>query len=198
MNYCCNCGKKLIARWLPSQARERQVCSACNTIHYDNPKILVVCVIIWRDRIVFCRRAHEPAKGYWNLPTGFVEAHETLEEAAARELLEEVGLRIASENFALYAVANLPHMNQIHVLFSAEVSHEPTLSPGMESLDARLVSEAELSSIEIAYVDVLGAHFSNLFRRLRARDFSVISMTLRPRDEAAALERDAGNPTCGH
>lgn len=135
---------------------------------------------------MFCRRANEPAMGCWNLPTGFVEAYETLEEAAARELLEEVGLRIASADLALYSIANLPHMNQIHVLYSAELLQEPLLVPGVESLDARLVSEAELPTIEIAYFDVLSAHFSNLFRRLRDRDFSVISMTLRPRDDSAA------------
>jgi ADP-ribose pyrophosphatase YjhB (NUDIX family) len=44
--------------------------------------VLVAWFMYWRDRIICCCRAEEPSKGYWCPPVGYVEAGETLEEAA--------------------------------------------------------------------------------------------------------------------
>jgi 8-oxo-dGTP diphosphatase len=45
-------------------------------------------------RVLLARRAHEPLKGEWSLPGGAVEVGETLEEAVAREILEETGVGV--------------------------------------------------------------------------------------------------------
>jgi 8-oxo-dGTP diphosphatase len=46
------------------------------------------------NKILFIKRGHEPFKGFYGLPAGFVEKNETVEEAAVREAKEETGLRI--------------------------------------------------------------------------------------------------------
>jgi ADP-ribose pyrophosphatase YjhB (NUDIX family) len=60
----------------------------------SHPIIGVGAVVIAQGRIVLVKRAHEPLKGEWNLPGGGVELGETLQEACAREVLEETGLEV--------------------------------------------------------------------------------------------------------
>lgn len=51
-------------------------------------------VVVRDDTVLLLRRGHAPKKGYVDIPGGFMEARETFEGAARRELLEETGLRL--------------------------------------------------------------------------------------------------------
>ena len=182
MRYCTNCGAPLIRRSLAQESRERDVCTSCETVHYDNPKVLVACLVHRFDRIVVCRRAVDPAAGRWFPPIGFVESGETLEEAAVRELQEETGLSLSPSTMILYGVANLPHMNQIYVAFRAELHSDPELVAGFESLDVGLFTENEIPLLELAFNDMANSFLPNFFRGLRSSDFRVHSVTLRPEE----------------
>ena len=65
--------------------RERLVCADCGHIAYENPKIVVGSVATLGERLLLCRRAIEPRKGFWTLPAGYLELHETPEDGARRE-----------------------------------------------------------------------------------------------------------------
>jgi 8-oxo-dGTP diphosphatase len=69
------------------------------TYTYPRPAITVDIVIFTiRDgclQVLLIQRGEEPFKGSWALPGGFVRIHESLEEAAARELEEETGINQA-------------------------------------------------------------------------------------------------------
>ena len=85
MNFCNDCGQKVIQNIPENDNRLRYVCSACDLIHYQNPNIVagVLPLIVDSDgveKILLCRRAIEPRHGYWTLPAGFMENEESLEE----------------------------------------------------------------------------------------------------------------------
>ena len=62
---------------------------------YPTRPLLAVSVAIWRqDRALLVRRARAPLASIWSFPGGVVEIGERLEEAAAREVHEETGLRV--------------------------------------------------------------------------------------------------------
>lgn len=67
-------------------------CNDCGFVMYVNPSAAVaVFVINKNNELLVCVRAKDPAKGTLDLPGGFVDEHETAEEAARRELMEELG-----------------------------------------------------------------------------------------------------------
>jgi ADP-ribose pyrophosphatase YjhB (NUDIX family) len=172
----------LVRKVLPEDTRERLVCSACGTIHYQNPKVLVWCYAYWGKSLVLCRRALEPERGYWAPPAGFVEQGETLEEAAARELHEEVGLNIAPSRMALYKVVSVPHMSQIYVGFRTELLECPKFNIGPEALEARLFEESEFPLAELAYQYMadLGDP-TQIYRYIHSGEFPITSTVLRRR-----------------
>jgi ADP-ribose pyrophosphatase YjhB (NUDIX family) len=105
INYCSNCGMRLVAGLLPTEDRERLACPGCGFIAYVNPR-LVVTVIPVTDagEAVLLRRGIEPGYGTWAQPGGFLEVDETVAEAAIRETLEETGLLVQpGELIGLYS-----------------------------------------------------------------------------------------------
>ncbi|MEM1193695.1 MAG: NUDIX hydrolase, partial [Pseudomonadota bacterium] len=75
--------------------RERSQCGHCGFIDYQNPKIVTGVVATWEDKILLCKRAIEPRKGFWTLPAGYLELNESTEEGAIREAWEEARARLA-------------------------------------------------------------------------------------------------------
>jgi len=135
----------------PGDDRERLTCPDCGFIAYENPKMVAGSVVSVGDRIMLCRRAIEPRKGYWTLPAGFLELHETPEEGAKREAWEEARARIAID--ALLAVYSVPRISQVQLIYRATLA-EPGFEPGPESLEVALFDWAEIPWSELAFPSV--------------------------------------------
>ena len=151
MKYCSNCGAPVTRKVPPGDTLPRYVCDGCNTIHYQNPRIIVGCIPEWENQILLCRRAIEPRYGLWTVPAGFMENGETTFQGAARETLEEANARV--EVGALYAMYNIPHINQVYVLFRARML-DLDFSAGAETLEARLFDEADIPWDQLAFATV--------------------------------------------
>jgi len=148
MNFCSHCGQPVTLRIPDGDTLPRHVCDACGTIHYQNPKIVTGCIPEWEDRLLLCRRAIEPRRGLWTLPAGFMENGETTAEGAARETLEEALARVEIDR--LYALFNIPHINQVYLMFRARLL-DLEFAPGPESLEVALFREDEIPWQELAF-----------------------------------------------
>jgi 8-oxo-dGTP diphosphatase len=92
INFCPRCGAPVIQA--QRYGRIRPVCPSCGWIYFADPKVAVAILVQKDDQILLVRRANDPRRGLWTLPAGFVDAGEDPVQAAAREALEETGLRV--------------------------------------------------------------------------------------------------------
>lgn len=148
MNFCSQCGERVEQRIPAGDNRERYVCTACGTIHYQNPLIIAGCLPIYNDRVLLCRRAIEPRLGYWTLPAGFMENGESTEAAALRETLEEACAEVEIQS--LYTLTSIVHVNQVQMIYLARLP-VPKFAPSEESLEVRLFAEDEIPWDELAF-----------------------------------------------
>ena len=151
MKFCSDCGAAVSLKIPAGDSLPRYVCDACATIHYQNPKMIVGCIAEWENRILLCRRAIEPRMGLWTVPAGFMENGETTAQGASRETLEEANARV--EVGPLYAMYNIPHINQVYILFRARLL-DLDFSAGTESLEVKLFDEADIPWEQIAFATV--------------------------------------------
>ena len=151
IKFCNSCGAKVTHRIPEGDLLERAVCDACNLVHYQNPKIVVGCLPTRGNRILMCRRAIEPRYGLWTLPAGYMENNESASEGAAREAMEEANARVEIED--LYTVYSIPHISQVYMMFRARLL-DADVSPGIESLEVKLVDESEIPWDQLAFAMV--------------------------------------------
>jgi ADP-ribose pyrophosphatase YjhB (NUDIX family) len=148
MNFCSHCGQPVTLEIPAGDHLPRHVCKACGIIHYRNPKLVVGCVPEHEGRILICRRAIEPRRGYWTIPAGFMENDETLQQAAARECQEEALAEV--QIGSLLVVAQVLSAQQVHVFFRAHLP-SPSFGAGPESLEVELIEPGDISWADIAF-----------------------------------------------
>ena len=148
IKHCRQCGAAVAYVVPADDNRERAVCSACKTIHYENPLNVVGTVPVWGEQVLLCKRAIEPRYGFWTLPAGFMELGETLADGAIRETVEEAGAKIELQD--LFTVMNVVRVGQVHLFYRARMI-DATLDPGPETLEARLFHEHEIHWTEFAF-----------------------------------------------
>jgi len=149
IQHCTACGSAVTYR-LPDDGdtRERAVCNACHTTHYENPLNVVGTVPVWGNQVLLCKRNIEPRLGKWTLPAGFMELNETVAEGAARETVEEAGAQFEMQE--LFAMMNVTRVGQVHFFYRARLTSDQ-FDPGHETQEARLFAEHEIPWDEIAF-----------------------------------------------
>ena len=176
MKFCSNCGSAVALKIPPGDSLPRHVCDGCGTIHYQNPKMIVGCIAEWENRILLCRRAIEPRHGLWTVPAGFMENGETTAQGAVRETLEEANARV--EIGPLYAMYNIPHINQVYILFRARLL-DLDFSAGAETLEARLFDEADIPWDALAFATVRNT-LTHYYADRKAGNYSFHLGTIEP------------------
>jgi ADP-ribose pyrophosphatase YjhB (NUDIX family) len=152
IQHCRQCGASVVYR-LPDDGdtKPRAVCSACSTVHYENPLNVVGTVPVWGPdggQVLLCLRNIEPRRGKWTLPAGFMELGETTAEGAHRETIEEAGAVI--ELGPLFTLMNVARVGQVHLYYRARLLSEQ-FAPGIETIEARLFTEEQIPWDDIAF-----------------------------------------------
>ena len=148
VSYCLICGTQLEARH--QEDRERPTCPACGFIHYLDPKVEVA-VVLGDDRgVLLGRRCIDPGRGRWSFPAGYVNRGEVLEEAAAREVLEELGVSVRLTGLVgVYSERGEP---VVLVVYAGEII------AGYPEPDGREVSEVRRFAVDALPDDLAFPH----------------------------------------
>lgn len=134
LGYCTHCACALELRL--HEDRERPTCPACGFVVYLDPKVAVAVVLGDERGILLGRRNIDPKRGAWSFPAGYVNRGEVLEEAAAREVWEEMGVRPRLTGLVgAYSAENEP---VIVLVYAADLPRDAEPRPdGHEITDVR-------------------------------------------------------------
>lgn len=101
--FCPKCGSD---KFTENNVKSKK-CEKCGFVYYFNSCAATVAVIINENKeLLVATRAHEPVKGTFDLPGGFVDMYETGEESVSREVREETGLNVEEVKY-LFSVPNI-------------------------------------------------------------------------------------------
>ncbi|SRR6056297_341520 len=132
--------------------QQRLVCNHCGFVNYENPKIVVGSVATWEDQILLCKRAIEPRIGYWTLPAGYLEQHESPQCGARREAWEEARAQLEIDQLlATYAITRI---SQVQLIYRARLQ-TPEVAAGPESQEVGLFKWEEIPWDKLAFPSVL-------------------------------------------
>lgn len=148
MKFCSNCGQAVVFKAVEGDAIPRYVCEHCDIVHYLNPKIITGALPLWEDKVLLCKRGIAPRIGFWNVPGGYMENGEAVEDGAAREVREETTSNV--KIIGLHTVYSIPKINQVYMHFLADLE-ALDFQPTPESLEVQLFTEEEIPWKEIAF-----------------------------------------------
>ncbi|KAG6545691.1 hypothetical protein Mapa_012876 [Marchantia paleacea] len=151
ITFCPRCGGTTEKKVPDGEHELRVVCTVCSAIHYENPKMVVGCLVEHENQILLCKRSIEPSYGLWTLPAGYMEIGESAAEGAARETREEACAEV--EVLGLFAHLDIPIIGQSYIIFRAQLKN-PHFAPGPESLECELFNLDELPFDKLAFSSI--------------------------------------------
>ena len=144
----CSCVNHITTKIPNGDNQLREVCTKCDKVYYQNPKIIAGVLPLYENKILLCRRAIEPKQGFWTIPGGFMECQETVKQAALREAKEEAG--IVPTLGPLHTVYDIPHLGQVYMLFLGYCTTD-FYELGSETLECLWVTYEHIPWSEIAF-----------------------------------------------
>jgi ADP-ribose pyrophosphatase YjhB (NUDIX family) len=152
--FCPQCGGSLEKRLIKEGEPPRLVCTRCGFVFYIDPKLAAIAVVPLDGGVVLVRRGIDPGYGLWVVPGGFVDVGERVEEAVARETLEETHLSVRVER--LLNVYSYRDSTTVVVGYLAQYLGGE-LAAGDETLEARVFGLDEIPWEEIPFRSTRGA-----------------------------------------
>ena len=147
IKYCSNCGDKLEVRVVYEE--ERKACPSCPFVHWGNYSVSVGALVIKDEKMLLVRRKHDPGKGKWTNPGGFIEQTELIEQSAVREVLEETGVTTKVKSIVM--LGDYPgRVHNIYIGFLMEYVDGQPQPDEVEVDEADFFSLEEMASMDVA------------------------------------------------
>ncbi len=153
--FCPKCGSK---HFVENNFKSKR-CEDCGFIYYFNSSSATVAVIINpNNELLVGTRAFDPAKGTFDLPGGFVDMDESLEEAVIREVKEETNLDVVEAKY-LFSIPNLYVYSGFQVettdaFFLCKVDNTSNLKAEDDVAKLEFIKLEELDSSKFGLVSV--------------------------------------------
>ena len=158
--YCPACGR---SRWEVHNVKSKR-CEDCGFVYYANPSSATAAFILRpaltapdsashsQEELLVVRRGKEPAKGTLDLPGGFVDMNETVEEGMMREIHEETGLRVERVDY-LFSIPNLylysgMEIHTIDMFYEVHVSSGTQVEADDDAAEAMWLPVSEINPEE--------------------------------------------------
>ncbi|KAF3442648.1 hypothetical protein FNV43_RR16564 [Rhamnella rubrinervis] len=152
INFCQSCGGPTKHEKPDGEEKIRAICTICGKIAYQNPKMVVGCLIEHDNKVLLCKRKIQPSYGLWTLPAGYMEIGESAAEGAIRETWEEASAEV--EVLSPFAQLDIPLIGQTYIIFLAKLK-KPHFSPGPESSECQLFALDDIPFNSLAFSSML-------------------------------------------
>lgn len=157
IKYCYLCGGDTISR--SAHGETHQQCQSCGQSFFDNPKPATEIILVTENnKIIVAVRAREPHKGKYDLPGGFLDSGETIEQGLEREVLEELGLKASDYTKPIYlssVVDQYPWGPETHTVislpFTARIKSSVHLEPQDDVETILYLSTDEIKTDDFAW-----------------------------------------------
>jgi ADP-ribose pyrophosphatase YjhB (NUDIX family)/ribosomal protein S18 acetylase RimI-like enzyme len=141
--FCQRCGHQMNLKLVGG--RKRPVCPQCSYVQFKNPVPGVGVLVEVDNGVVLIKRGHHPKINRWALPAGFIEADESIEEAAIRECKEETNLDIELvEMFHVDSFPTDPTPEPGIIIFYRAKPVGGTMQPGDDAEEAKVFAADSL------------------------------------------------------
>jgi len=163
--FCPRCGGPLVPSIFKDGEDPRPACPACGYVLYLDPRVAACTITSLDGGLVLARRGIDPEMGKWTLPGGFVDRGETLVDAAVRETLEEIKVRVSVTG--ILDVYSFAGQDTVVVVYAADVlSGRP--EAGDETTEVRVFAPEAIPWEELAF-DSTRAALRDYLRRFFPR-----------------------------
>ncbi len=149
--YCPRCKSSAIS----FDDKKKFKCSACSFTYFHNVATAAATILEFDRKILFIKRAREPGKGKLDLPGGFVDPEETVEDGLNRELREELGITLDKMKYLgsspnVYKYKNVTY-NTCDLFFYSKIESIPTEFDKTEISELVLINPEEIVPRDFAF-----------------------------------------------
>ena len=155
--YCPNCG----ATHFTYTNNFKFHCNVCDFVLYHNIAASVAIVFKFQNKILFTVRNEQPDKGKLDLPGGFIDPNENAEQAACREIKEELGLSVLPKDLKYitsspnnYLYKNVPYRT-MDIFFECELENDKISITAKDEINELIWVESNQIDLEkIGFISI--------------------------------------------